>query len=272
MAKKQTLVIEGTEIVLHTREKDYYVNITDIARHGAGDRAGELVRNWLRARSTIEFMGEWEQAYNAGFNYIEFDIIRNASGSNAFILSTKEWIAKTAAVGIEARTGRYGGTFGHLYIALHFSNWMDVKFYLKFIDGYVKMIAQLNPALDVNRLIARANYHIQTNAVRESLPFMARNTKTESLYQASEANLLNLIVWGMTAKEWQKANPTKKGNLRDHATKLELVVLNNLQAINAMLIEEGKSREYRANRLLKIAETQMQVLKSTEPIKGLDKV
>ncbi|MEO1262054.1 MAG: KilA-N domain-containing protein [Bacteroidota bacterium] len=272
MPKQHTLVIEGTEIVLYTREKDYYVSITDIARHKADRQANELVRNWLRAGSTIDFLGEWERKYNPDFNDTGYGIIRSQAVSNSFMLSTKEWTAQTNAIGLEARPGRYGGTYGHLYIALHFANWMEVSFYLQFIDGYVNMIAQLNPSLDVHRLIAKANYHIHAAAVRESLPLMAWNTKTEALHHASELDMLNLIVWGMTAKEWKQANPDKKGNLRDHANKLELVILNNLQSINAVLIEDGMKKEDRANKLLKIAATQMQVLLSTGPVKKLDEI
>ena len=190
MGKHQTLIIEGTEIKLLAREKDFYVSITSLARHQAGKRAGELVRNWLRARSTVEFLGEWEQEFNGNFNYTEFDIIRNNAGSNTFMLSSKEWVEKTNAIGLEARTGRYGGTHGHLYIALHFANWMNVKFYLKFIDGYVKMIAQLNPDFDVQRIIARANFHLHTRSVREHIvPIIDWNTKREAIFQASEADI-----------------------------------------------------------------------------------
>jgi hypothetical protein len=272
MPNPQTLVIEGTEIVLHTRQSDHYVSITDIARHKDEKNAGDLVKNWMRTGATINFLGEWEKSYNRDFNWVEFDQIRIASTNNSFVISTKEWINRTKAIGMEARPGRYGGTFAHLYIALHFANWMDVSFYLKFVDGYVKMIAQLNPALDVNRLIAKANYHIQAAAVRESLPMMTWNTKTEALHQASELDMLNLIVWGMTAKEWKLANPGKKGNLRDHASKLELVILNNLQAINAMLIEDGMKKEDRASKLLKIATAQMQVLLNANPVNKLDEI
>lgn len=273
MSKHQTLIIEGTEIVLFAREKDFYVSITNIARHRSGERAGELVRNWLRTRATVEFLGEWEKNFNPDFNYTEFDIIRNESGSNTFMLSSKEWTTKTNAVGLEARAGRYGGTYGHFYIALHFANWMNVGFYLKFIDGYVKMIAKLNPTLDVNRIISRANYHIQTKSVRENLvPVIDWNTKREAIYQASEADLLNLIVFGMTAKEWRIANPTKKGNIRDDADKLELVILNNLQAINAMLIEEGLEKKERMNKLYRVANLEIEALSETKPIKDLDKL
>jgi KilA-N domain len=271
MSKHQTLVIEGTEIVLQTRNSDYFVSITDIARHRSEQNAGELVRNWLRARSTVDFLGAWEKEFNPSFNYIGFDIIRMESGSNDFILSAKEWIEQTGAIGLEARAGRYGGTFGHLYIALHFANWMNVNFYLKFIDGYVKMIAQLNPAFDVQRIISKANFLIQTNSVREYLvPVMLRNTRQEAFYQASEADLLNLVVFGMTAKEWKAANPDKKGNLRDHATKLELVVLSNLEAINGMLLEEGKGKDERTEKLMKVANAEMQMLAETKPIKDLE--
>ena len=266
---KQTLVIEGTEIVLQTREKDHYVSITDIARFKDGKNAGDLIKNWLRTGATINFLGEWEKEYNGNFNWVEFDLIRLGSTTNSFVISAKEWVNRTKAIGLEARAGRYGGTYGHLYIALHFANWMDVSFYLKFVDGYVNMIAQLNPSLDVNRLIAKANYHIHTQAVRESLPLLTWNTKKESFYHSSELDMLNQIVFGMSAKEWKLANPKKKGNLRDHATKLELVVLNNLQAINAVLIEDGMKKEERASKLLKIATTQMQVLLNTQPIKKL---
>ncbi len=273
MSKHQTLIIEGTEITLFTREKDFYVSITNLARHQAGQRAGELVRNWLRARSTIEFLGEWEQEFNQDFNYTEFDIIRNAAGSNTFMLSSKEWMEKTKAIGVEARAGRYGGTYGHLYIALHFANWMNVKFYLKFIDGYVKMISRLNPDFDVQRIIARANFHLQTRSVREHIvPLMDWNTKREAIFQASEADMLNLIIFGMTAKEWRITNVDKKGNLRDHATKMELVVLNNLQAINAMLIEDGMPKEERMNKLLNVATTEMETLLGSKPIDDLKKL
>ncbi|MBK9018287.1 MAG: KilA-N domain-containing protein [Saprospiraceae bacterium] len=272
MSKHQTLMIEGTEIVLFTREKDYYVSITDIARHQDGKNAGDLIKNWMRTGATINFLGEWEKNYNQDFNWVEFDLIRISSTSNSFVISSKEWIEKTKAVGLEARPGRYGGTYGHLYIALHFANWMNVSFYLKFIDGYVKMIAQLNPALDVQRIIARANYHIQTASVREHLvPLMDWNTNQEALRQASEADLLNLVVFGMTAKEWKAANPDKKGNLRDHATKLELVVLSNLEAINAMLIEDKVSKPKRAEKLLKVATAEMQALLASKPIEDLKK-
>ncbi|GEM_PF-3465462 len=273
MSKQHTLLIEGTEIVFHTRERDFYVNITDIARYRTEQQAGELVRNWLRARATVDFLGAWEKQFNPGFNYIGFDTIRMESGSNDFLLSVKDWIEHTAAIGLEARPGRYGGTFGHLYIALHFANWMNVGFYLKFIDGYVKMIAQLNPALDVQRIISRANFHIQTASVREHLvPLMDWNTKNELFYQASEADLLNLVVFGMTAKQWQLANPEKKGNLRDHADRLELLVLSNLEAINAMLIEDGMNRADRTEKLMRIAETEINALSATKPVEDLKKL
>lgn len=273
MPKQQTLVIEGTEIVLFAREKDYYVSITDIARHRSDRQANELVRNWLRSGATIDFLGEWEKKYNKNFNDTGYGIIRSKAASNSFMLSSKEWIEQTNAIGLEARPGRYGGTYGHLYIALHFANWMEVSFYLQFIDGYVSMIAQLNPSLDVQRIIARANYHIQTSSVREHLvPLMDWNTKREAMYQASEADLLNLIVFGMTAKEWKAANPDKKGNLRDYATRLELVVLSNLEAINAILIEDKLDRQARADRLLRAATSEMQALMATKPIEDLKKL
>lgn len=273
MAKSQTLLIEGTEIVLHTRESDFYVNITDIARHRSEQQAGELVRNWLRARSTVDFLGAWEKQFNPRFNYIGFDTIRMESGSNDFLLSVKDWIAQTHAVGLEARPGRYGGTFGHLYIALHFANWMNVNFYLKFIDGYVKMIAQLNPALDVQRLISRANFHLHTASVRENLvPLLDWHTGREAYFQASEADLLNLVVFGTTARAWKTANPEKNGNLRDHASRLELLVLSNLEAINAMLIEEGMRREERTEKLLRVAASEFQTLSSVKSIEELKRI
>lgn len=259
--------------MLYAREKDFYVSITDIARHRSDRQANELVRNWLRSGSTIDFLGEWERRFNKDFNDTGYGIIRSKAVSSSFMLSSKEWIEQTNAVGLEARPGRYGGTYGHLYIALHFANWMEVSFYLQFIDGYVKMIAQLNPSLDVQRIIARANYHIQTASVREHLvPLMDWNTKREALHQASEADLLNLIVFEMTAKEWKAANPNKKGNIRDYATRLELVVLSNLEAINAMLIEDKMNRPGRAEKLLKVATTEMQTLLATKPIEDLKKL
>ena len=233
MAKKKVIQVLGNDVRIQGNDLGEFICISDIAK-STSKRPEIIIQNWLRLRATVEFMGEWEKLHNSGFNHIEFDVVRNESGSNSFSLSAGEWIQKVNAVGLTTSAGRYGGTYAFFDIALHFCNWLSARFYVHIIKEFRRLkeneVALLGQSWTIQRVMTKANHLLQTTAVREHLvPIMDWNTKREAICQASEADMLNLIVWGMTARDWRQASPEKKGNIRDHATELELVVLNNLQ-------------------------------------------
>lgn len=273
MAKKKTITVQGTEIRLKRHEGQDYFCLTDIARY-EDRRTDSIIQNYLRNGGNLDFLATWETLHNQNFNPMNFNGIRSRVGAGAFVLSVKEWIEKTGAKGIISSPGRYGGTFAHKDIALQFATWISPEFYLYMVKEFDRLKTQeaqmLGESWNIQRLMTKANHYLQTTSVRENLvPLLQWNTRMEALYQASEADMLNLIVFGMKAKGWAAANPAKKGNIRDHATKLELIVLNNLQAINAMLIEDKMDKKGRAEKLLQVAATQMQVLMATIPVKEL---
>ena len=273
---KQKINIKGLDIRVEDRSQSKYYSLTDLAQGGEGE-VSEVIRRWLRTQKTVDFLGVWEEVHNPDFNLSQMNQIKLNLSNESFYISVKKWVGSTNAIGIEARAGRYGGTYAHADIALHFANWLSPEFYVYLIKEFQRLkeeeAARLGESWSVQRVITRANHYLQTASVRENLVLMIDwNTKREGLYQASEADLLNLIVFGMTAKEWRIANPDKKGNIRDHATKLELVVLSNLQAINAMLIEDKMDRKKRADKLLQVATTEMRTLLETKPIEDLKKL
>jgi hypothetical protein len=275
MAKKK-INVEGFLITIDDVNRKSYISLTDIARR-VDERTGQVLGNWLRNAGTLDFLFEWETIYNPGFNVLKFEEIRKQAGRIGFVMSAKQWIETTGAIGIVSKPGRYGGTYAHHDIALEFCSAVSARFKLLLIREFQRLKEEemklLGESWNIQRLLTKANFHLQTAAVRENLvPLMQHNTKRESFYHASEADQLNLIVFGMTAKQWKQANPEKKGNLRDHATKLELVILNNLQAINSVLISDGMAKEMRANKLLKIAATQMEVLLNIKPMQLLDEL
>lgn len=273
---KQKIHIKGIEIAVDDRAKDKYYSLTDLAQGVEGD-VSEIIRRWLRTQKTVDFLAVWEEVHNPNFNLVEMNQIKLNLSRESFYISVKKWVDSTNAVGIESKSGRYGGTYAHADIALHFANWLSPEFYVYMIREFQRLkeeeAARLGESWNIQRTITKANHYLQTASVREHLvPMIQWNTKLEGLYQASEADLLNLIVFGMTAKEWRSANPGKKGNIRDHANKLELVVLNNLQAINAMLIEDKMDKKQRAEKLLRVATTEMQTLLQVKPIEDLKKL
>lgn len=273
MAKKQ-INVDGVVISINKMNKDSYISLTDIAKR-ADARTDLVLSNWLRNAGTMDFLFEWETIYNADFNPFKFEGIRKEAGKVGFVMTAKKWIQTTNAIGIISKAGRYGGTYAHQDIALEFCSAISARFKLLLIREFQRLKEEeaqlLGESWNIQRLLTKSNFHIQTAAIRENLvPLMQKGTKLEGFYHASELDMLNLIIFGMTAKEWKQANPEKKGNVRDHANKLQLVVLNNLQAINAVLIEDGMPKKDRANKLLKIATTHMQVLFDTEPIKRLE--
>ena len=275
MARK-SINVQGLEIVIEEREEERFISLTDIAKQSS-DEPRFVIRNWMSTQNTINYLGEWEALHNPGFNRAGFRTFRDEFFEKPFSLTPSRWLELTNAKGILSKAGRYGGTYAHQDIATNFCYWINPVFQIYLIKEFQRLkeeeAARLGSSWNIQRTITKANHYLQTASVRQHLvPMMHWNTKREGLYQASEADLLNLIVFGMTAKEWRAANPDKKGNIRDHATKLELVVMANLQAINAMLIEDKTDKKRRADKLLKVATTEMQTLMEIKPIGELKKL
>jgi hypothetical protein len=257
----KNITVSGKRITIIAREEDDYISLTDMAKSQMHEA---VIIKWLSLKSTIEYLGEWEALYNPGFNYTEFGTIKNAAGSNNFVLSVKQWTDHTGAIGLMARAGRYGGTYGHKDIAFHFGMWISPKFQLLLVKEYQRLKADENDRLklewNLQRTLARVNYHIHTDAIKEKL-IPAQLTKSQiSFVYASEADMLNMALFGQTAGEWQAERPDAEGNIRDMATIEQLVVLSNLESINAVLIHQGLSQSVRLQQLNNIAITQMKSL------------
>lgn len=249
------------------------ISLTDIARHKNPERSDDLIRNWLRNRNTIEFLGIWERLNNPDFNPVEFDGFRMQSGLNSFTLTSRQWIEKTRAIGIVAKPGRYGGTFAHKDIAFEFATWISVEFKLFLIKEIQRLKEEENRRLslawNLNRTLSKLNYRIHTDAVREHLIPDTVTAVQASVTYANEADVLNVALFGMTAKQWRDANPDKDGNIRDHATVEQLLVLANIEGMNAELIHSGSPQPERLRRLNEIAIRQMKVLTKESSIKKL---
>lgn len=261
MAKSKIINIEEHPIAILSYNNEDYISLTDMARSQLGD---VIIIKWLSLKNTIEYLGEWEAMYNPIFNYTEFGTIKNTSGGNNFVLSVKNWIEQTGAIGITAKAGRYGGTYAHKDIAFHFGMWISPKFQLLLIKEYQRLKADENDRLkldwNLQRTLAKVNYHIHTDAIKENLiPKELSKTQIAFVY-ANEADLLNVALFGITAKQWRDANPKADGNIRDMATLEQLVVLSNLESINAVLIHQGLQQPERLFQLNKIAITQMKSL------------
>jgi hypothetical protein len=274
MAKSKIIIVKGTEIVILTdSNKEEYISLTGIARYRDAERSDYILQNWLRTRSTIEFVGLWEQFNNPNFNSIEFDGIKNQAGANSFSLTPKRWIEATNAIGIVSKTGKYGGTFAHRDIAFEFATWISAQFKFYFIKEFQRLKADENDRLklewNLQRTLAKVNYHIHTDAIKENLiPVELSKDKINFVY-ANEADLLNVALFGVTAKQWRDANIKAEGNIRDAASLEQLVVLSNLESINAVLIHQGLSQSERLVQLNKIAITQMKSLLGSKQIKNL---
>ncbi len=261
MTKKQTINIDGTEIVLVQQNEQDYISLTDMARSQMED---VIIIKWLSLKNTIEYIGEWEAMYNPGFNYTEFGIIKNAAGSNNFVLSAKHWIERTGAIGLSAKAGRYGGTFAHKDIAFHFGMWISPRFQLLLVKEYQRLKEDENNRLklewNLQRTLSKINYRIHTDAIREKIiPPEITPLQATSIY-ASEADLLNVALFGKTAAQWRNENPDADGNVRYAATLEQLVVLSNLESINALLIHQGLPQGERLRQLNAIAITQLKSL------------
>lgn len=269
--KNRTITVKGTEVTITTRHEQDYLSLTDMVKGFEGGSA--LIENWLRAKDTILFLGAWEHVNNPAFNSLEFEGIRSEAGRNSFFLSAKRWIQATGAIGIEARTGRYGGTYANKDIAFEFGSWLSPEFKLYLITEFQRLKAAeadtKSLEWNVQRTLAKVNYRIHTDAVKQHLvPPLLTKVQTNAIY-ASEADLLNMALFGTTAAAWRSANPTADGNLRDHATLEQLVVLSNLESINAMLIHQGLLAPQRIIQLNTMAITQMRSLLNAPGLKRL---
>ena len=222
--------------------------------------------NWLRNRNTIEFLGIWEKVHNPSFNYVEFDIIKSQAGLNSYRLSAKEWMTKTNAIGIIAKTGRYGGTYAHKDIAFEFAMWISPEFKVYLIQEFQRLKEEEQKQLgwSVKRELAKINYHIHTDAIKENLVPEEIDRYHASLIYANEADVLNVALFGVTAKEWRDANPDLKGNIRDYANINQLICLSNTENLNAVFINKGMPQRDRLIELNKIAIQQMKVLEGVE--------
>ncbi len=274
--KKQKIIVNGVEVRFYQRDEIEFISLTDIAKK-FNPSTDVVIQNWLRTGDTLDYLGLWESLNNPHFNHQNFDEFRRQAGSGGFFISPKQWIEKTAAVGMESRTGRGGGTFAHTDIALEFCSSLSAAFKLYLVKEFKRLkeeeSTQKGLAWDVYRLMGKANYKIHTEAVRNAgVPMMDWNTKREAIYQASEADLINIVVFGCTAKQWRQANPKAKGNIRDGASALENLVLNSIQILNAELLEQKVSKEDRLVYLQAKAAHHYSVLAHSAPIKRLEEM
>ena len=261
--------VQQTEItVIELNEKDY-ISLTDMVKNIENGLA--LIEKWLRNKNTIEFLGIWEEMYNPNFNSPEFEGIKNEAGLNRFILSVKQWTEKTNSIGIIAKAGRYGGTYAHKDIAFEFASWVSPQFKLYLIKEFDRLKAKEQEQLgwSVKRELSKLNYHIHTDAIKQNLIPPELTAKQKSFVYAEEADVLNVALFGITAKEWRDANPDLKGNIRDYATINQLICLSNLENLNAVFIQKGMEQSERLTELNKIAIQQMKVLEAVEDRKLL---
>lgn len=273
MTKSKIIEIKGTSVSLFTEKQTDFISLTDMAKFKDSERTDYIIQNWLRNRNTIELLGFWEQLNNPDFNPIEFEGFRKQAGLNSFVLTAKQWIEKTNAIGIVSKAGRYGGTFAHRDIAFEFASWISIEFKLYLIKEFQRLKEDENNRLklewNLQRTLTKVNYHIHTDAIKEKLIPDTITSKQASITYASEADLLNVALFGITAKEWRDANPSLEGNVRDHATIEQLVVLSNLESINAVLIHQGLMQKERLLQLNQIAITQMKSLVNAKGLKKL---
>ncbi len=270
--KTREIEVLDTPVKVSRIEKNDFISLTDIARHRDPERGDYIIQNWMRNRNTIEFLGIWEQLNNPGFNSIEFDGIRQQAGLNSFSLTPKRWIKQTGAVGIVSKTGRYGGTYAHKDIAFEFASWVSVEFKLYLIKEFqrLKETEQEQLGWDIRRNLARINYRIHTDAIRQNLIPPELTPQQVSLVYATEADVLNMALFGMTAKQWRDANPDKSGNIRDYANGAQLVCLANMESLNAHFISEGMAQAERLTRLNRLAIQQMKVLVGDQSLPRLE--
>jgi hypothetical protein len=270
MNKKSSIDVLGNQITVLTESDHDFISLTDMLRSKDGDF---FISDWLRNRNTIEFLGIWERVHNPGFNYGEFALIRNQAGLNSYKISVKEWVEKTGAIGLRATAGRYGGTYAHKDIAFEFGMWISPEFKIYLIKEFQRLKDEENDRLklgwNLQRTLAKINYRIHTDAIRDILIPPTLSKKHTVLKYASEADLLNVAIFGKTAREWRDENPKAEGNIRDQASIEQLVVLTNLESMNSVLIRQRLSQADRLQKLNEIAISQMSTLLASNTVKRL---
>jgi hypothetical protein len=255
------ITVQNTDISVVKYTEEDYISLTDMAKSQLQEH---IIFRWLSLKSTIEYLGEWEMLYNPDFNCTEFGTIKNAAGSNNFVLSVKTWIERTNAIGIRSKAGRYGGTYAHRDIAYHFGMWISPKFQLLLVKEYQRLKAEEHQQLgwSAKRELSKINYRIHTDAIKQNLIPQEVTPVQANIIYANEADVLNVAMFGMTAKQWREANPELTGNIRDYATINELICLSNMENLNAVFIEQGMPQSKRLVKLNQIAIQQMSILES----------
>ena len=281
MSKLKKINIENSFISITKIEREDYISLTDMAKAKTGEnRAADIIKNWLRTRTTIEFLGTWEKMYNPNFKVVEFDHFKSEAGLPTFVLSPKQWVEKTNAIGLNAKSGRYGGTYAHRDIAFEFGSAISATFKLYLIKEYQRYKEiesnQYNLEWDVKRLLSKANYHLQTDAVlKHIIPNKNYSKNKEWLIYAEEADVLNVALFNCTAKDWRDSNSEyakNNLNIRDFASINELAVLSNIESINAEMIKKGIAKNERFIELKVISEYQIQVLNEKSSMKAIKKL
>lgn len=277
MTKSKIISVQNIPVSIASFNGDDYSCITDMAQAKSdASRAADVIKNWIRTRSTLEFLGTWEKIYNPNFKVVEFDHFKMQAGLPSFVLSPTQWVEKTGAIGIFSKAGRYGGTYAQRDIAFEFGSAISAEFKLYLIKEFQRLKAEENDRLNLEwnfqRTLAKVNYKIHTDAIKENLIPLVLSKQQTSFVYASEADVLNMALFGMTAKQWREANPDEKGNIRDVATIQQLVVLSNLESINAMLIAQSIPQNERLIQLNNLAITQMKSLIANQHLRQLGNV
>jgi len=265
----EKITVQDQEISIIKVEGEEYISLTDMLRAKDGDF---FISDWLRNRNTVEYLGIWEKIYNPSFNYGEYAIITSKAGLNNYKISVKEWTNKTNAIGLVAKAGRYGGTYAHPDIAFEFGMWISAEFKIYLIKEFQRLKVQEQKQLgwDIKRNLTKINYRIHTDAIKENLIPKLINSAQASFVYANEADILNVALFGMTAKEWRKKNKDKKGNIRDDANVSQLVCLANLETLNALFISEHMQQDIRLKKLNTLAISQMKILLMDKNIEKLE--
>ena len=270
MTKNKTIIVKDTSIAIIISGEDY-LSLTDIARYKDSSNTDDIIKNWIRNRNTIELLGFWEVLYNPDFKPVEFDGFRKQAGLNSFVMTPKKWIETTGAIGIISKSGRYGGTYAHKDIAFEFASWISIEFKLYIIKEFQRLKNEENERLNLTwnlqRTLSKVNYCIHTDAIKENLIPKELTKKEASYVYANEADLLNMALFGITAAEWRAEKPNEEGNIRDYATLEQLVVLSNLESLNAVLIAQSISGADRLLQLNKIAIQQLKTLLNNGALK-----
>ena len=271
--KKAVIVVQGTEITILAHKGDDYISLTDMVKNFDG--GGALIEQWLKNKDTVLFLGVWERINNPDFNSLEFEGIKNEAGRNSFYLSAKKWTDATQAIGLIASAGRYGGTYAHKDIAFEFGSWLSPEFKLYLIKEFQRLKEDENRRLslewNLNRTLSKVNYRIHTDAIRETIIPQNITKAQEQFIYANEADVLNVALFGKTAQEWRKQNPKKEGNIRDYSTIEQLLVLANLESMNAEFIRMEMPQAERLKKLNAMAITQLKSLIGNSALKKLDK-